>query len=323
MVDDPSTDRFIKWSDDGTSFYGLLRSFHSLDDSSNSPSSLQSRPVCKRAPRHLLQNRRQRLFRPSTQYVMSSTLSKLPSHTPPHRYGFHKVPHVRQGALKTDKQAQAWHYRNDNFRRGRADLLPFITRKGKGVGNVANAHLSNLALQPIKQPDTDGELELLSNNLNGSMQSNKNAEVARGSPKNIDMNQIITGLATIKRHQTLISDNLKELQTSNQALWQEAMEARERHRKHQDTINRILKFLASLFQGTSATPIRSNSMSGSDAGTPAPTVPRGRLMITDGKHADEENDDLLSTPKSSIRMEEVEDEQAPSEYWVAPSTIHH
>lgn len=276
MVDDPSTDRFIKWSDDGTSFYvfnpdqfakELLGTYYKTDASAS--------------------------------FVRQLNM-----------YGFHKVPHVRQGALKTDKQAQAWHYRNDNFRRGRPDLLPFITRKGKSVVNAGNANPSNLALQSIKQPDNDGDLELLSNNFNANIQSNTGAEITRGSPKNIDMNQIINGLATIKRHQTLISDNLKELQSSNQALWQEAMEARERHRKHQDTINRILKFLASLFQGTSSTPIRSNSMNGSDAGTPIPTVPRGRLLITDGKHADEENDDLVSTPKSSIRMEEVEDEQS-------------
>lgn len=251
------------------------------------------------------------------------------------RYGFHKVPHVRQGALKSDKQAQAWHYRNPNFRRGRADLLPYITRKGKAVGGAAsntNGNVNNLALQPIKQPDMENDLELLSGPLENSNSSNtvsdaltktssgnnSNSELAKGSPKNIDMSQIINGLATIKRHQTLISDNLKELQSSNQALWQEAMEARERHRKHQETINRILKFLASLFQGSGTTPIRSASMStaksSTDLGTPI--HPRARLMIKDVQDRDDDHEDNASTPRSSVRMEEIElldDEIPPSE----------
>ncbi|KIM31647.1 hypothetical protein M408DRAFT_64444 [Serendipita vermifera MAFF 305830] len=243
MVDDPATDRFIKWADDGNSFYvfnpdqfakELLGTYYKTDASAS--------------------------------FVRQLNM-----------YGFHKVPHVRQGALKSDKQAQAWHYRNPNFRRGRPDLLPYITRKGKAIGGA-------------------------------------------GSPKSIDMSQIINGLATIKRHQTLISDNLKELQSSNQALWQEAMEARERHRKHQETINRILKFLASLFQG-SATPIRSASLnsgksSSSDAG---PTVvPRPRLMIKDVQDREEDHEDTASTPRSSVRMEEIEllDDDIP------PSVFH-
>ncbi|KAG8836361.1 stress-responsive transcription factor hsf1 [Serendipita sp. 399] len=294
MVDDPATDKYIKWSDDGTSFYvfnpdqfakEILGTYYKTDASAS--------------------------------FVRQLNM-----------YGFHKVPHVRQGALKTDKQAQAWHYRNENFLRGRPDLLPFIARKGKPVGAAnANAnHSRNLALQPIKQADLDDELRLLATPMSSDFSTlsqlgagagaagGAGGEVAKGSPKNIDMTQIINGLATIKRHQTLISDNLKELQSSNQALWQEAMEARERHRKHQDTINRILKFLASLFQGTATAPIRTSSMgsTSSDVGTPGPIIPRQRLMIEDVADRDDDNDDAPSTPRSSVRMEEVDDQDSPS-----------
>lgn len=185
-----------------------------------------------------------------------------------------------------------------------------------GVG--AGSHAQTLALQSIK-PDLESDLELLTgpleNNNDGTSDSlsRTGGELAKGSPKNIDMSQIINGLATIKRHQTLISDNLKELQGSNQALWQEAMEARERHRKHQETINRILKFLASLFQGSATTPIRSASMS--DAQSPSdatgPVHGRARLMIKGVTDAEEDNDDVTSTPRSSVRMEEVHDDETP------------
>ena len=194
------------------------------------------------------------------------------------------------------------------------------------MGGAAAVNANNLALQQIKQPDLDNDLELLSGPLENGNSSNtsdalakpssSSSEVAKGSPKNIDMSQIINGLATIKRHQTLISDNLKELQSSNQALWQEAMEARERHRKHQETINRILKFLASLFQGSVATPVRSTSMNNGKSSNDAvvPAHRRARLMIKDVPEKDEENEDNASTPRSSVRMEEIEflDDDIPS-----------
>lgn len=201
-------------------------------------------------------------------------------------------------------------------------MLPYITRKGKTANAGAASHQpQSLALQPIKQ-DIDNDLELLSSPLeNGnsnivsdSLSRSGHGEVAKGSPKNIDMSQIINGLATIKRHQTLISDNLKELQSSNQALWQEAMEARERHQKHQETINRILKFLASLFQGSAVTPIRSASM-GSGQSPNDTTGPvhhrRAMLMIKDVPDGEGDNDDVSSTPRSSVRMEEVHDDEIP------------
>jgi hypothetical protein len=216
------------------------------------------------------------------------------------------VPHVRQGALKSDKQAQAWHYQNPKFKRGRPDLLPFIARKGKPIGSSANNQQHNLALQPIKQADLENEIDLLSGPINDDMTINTSggAEVAKGSPQNLDMIQIINGLATIKRHQTLISDNLKELQGSNQALWQEAMEARERHRKHQETINRILKFLASLFQGASNSPVRSAGTAPRKDGT-VPVLPRPILMIKGAPEHEEDKDSSATSPKST-RMEEVD-----------------
>lgn len=228
---------------------------------------------------------------------------------PMNRYGFHKVPHVRQGALKSDKQAQAWHYQNPNFKRGRPDLLPFISRKGKPVG-AGSHHHGNLALQPIKQADIENDIELLTgpiNDDNSALTTMEGGQVAKGSSKNIDMSQIINGLATIKRHQILISDNLKELQGSNQALWQEAMEARERHRKHQETINRILKFLATLFQGSTNNPVRAG-MAGSKG---KDGIPRPRLMITGGNEKGEDKDSSVVSPKST-RMEEIVDEDGQS-----------
>lgn len=63
----------------------------------------------------------------------------------------------------------------------------------------------------------------------------------------LDLTAISNGINAIRKTQQTITDDLKQLQTANAALWQEASAARERHRKHQKTINRILQFLATMF----------------------------------------------------------------------------
>ncbi|KAI8326886.1 HSF-type DNA-binding-domain-containing protein [Blakeslea trispora] len=63
----------------------------------------------------------------------------------------------------------------------------------------------------------------------------------------VDMHQILDEIAAIKKHQTSISKELKLVQTDNQILWRENLASRERHHRHQETIDKILRFLASVF----------------------------------------------------------------------------
>ncbi|KAF7721890.1 stress-responsive transcription factor hsf1 [Apophysomyces ossiformis] len=63
----------------------------------------------------------------------------------------------------------------------------------------------------------------------------------------IDLQHILDELSAIKKHQMSISNQLKTIQRDNQVLWQETVSARERHQRHQDTIDKILRFLASVF----------------------------------------------------------------------------
>ena len=137
-----------------------------------------------------------------------------------------------------------------------------------------------------------------------------NGEVAMTGKSNgqLDVQGIIGGLAAIKRHQAVISATLKEVQQSNSALWQEAMEARERHRKHQDTINRILKFLASLYQHPSGPPGSAAGVTGGAGKEGVGAIPRPRLMITDSARASKSTKQEDSTPMTSngVRLEEIE-----------------
>ncbi|KZT44008.1 hypothetical protein SISSUDRAFT_977192 [Sistotremastrum suecicum HHB10207 ss-3] len=205
MVDDPSTDSLIKWSDNGDSFLVLDH---------------------ERFAHEVLG----RWFKHKN---FSSFVRQL------NMYGFHKIPHLQQGVLRNDSDTEVWNFENANFTRGQPDLLCLIQRKKQ---------MPNLNV-----------------NAGGTV---------------VDVNSIINGIAAIKRHQTAISADLKNLQQSNQHLWQEALYARERHQKHQDTINRILKFLAGVF-GTSA-PTSNKDDRESPRSVSVVPVRKARLMIEDG-----------------------------------------
>ncbi|GAA5831959.1 hypothetical protein JCM11251_002763 [Rhodosporidiobolus azoricus] len=127
-------------------------------------------------------------------------------------YGFHKVPHLQQGVLKkdTNEETDLLEFSNPNFARAQPDLLCLIRRqKAKPGGEGAAA----------------GE--------NGAL----------------DIPSLLTDLAAIRKHQTAISADLKDLQERNNALWQEAIASREKHKKQEETINKILRFLAGVFGG--------------------------------------------------------------------------
>ena len=88
-----------------------------------------------------------------------------------------------------------------------------------------------------------------------------------GTDGTLDLSSLITDLAAIRKHQTAISADLKELQARNHALWQEAVQSREKHKKQEETINKILRFLAGVFGGH----VLDQSQQQQDRGAAAPS----------------------------------------------------
>lgn len=70
----------------------------------------------------------------------------------------------------------------------------------------------------------------------------------------IDLQHILDEIQSIKKHQMNISNQLQSIQRDNQVLWQETVQARERHLRHQETIDKILRFLASVFSNSDKRP---------------------------------------------------------------------
>lgn len=197
-------------------------------------------------------------------------------------YGFHKIPHLQQGVLKSDTDTEFWNFAHANFRRGQPDLLCLIQRK-KQMATAGDEGMGDGSAVGLLPGPAGAGGATTTGSASGSNPVLSNGQV-------LDINSIVNGIAVIKRHQTTISAELNELKRSNQMLWQDAIAARAKHQKQQDTINRIVKFLAGVF-GNHAT--ASSPVSPSSPVTPekddlqssmAPLVKRKmRLMIEDAK----------------------------------------
>ncbi|KAF9792162.1 hypothetical protein BJ322DRAFT_18106 [Thelephora terrestris] len=181
-------------------------------------------------------------------------------------YGFHKVQHLQQGVLKGDSEIETHQFEHPNFRRDNPDMLCLIQRKKQPDAVVPEDHRLPSPLPVFPQSN---QQQILQNLPSGQV---------------LDVNSLLNGISAIKRHQQAISSELNELKKGNEHLWKEAMASRERHKKHQDTINRILKFLAGVFGNAAASPVHK-----SDDGDPQIDVhvprKRQRLMIADGSRS--------------------------------------
>ncbi|KAI8999921.1 hypothetical protein DFJ74DRAFT_697403 [Hyaloraphidium curvatum] len=125
-------------------------------------------------------------------------------------YGFHKVPHLQAGALLPPQEAElATEFAHPHFLRDQPELLSLVTRKkGKEEDNPQ-------ALSP-------------------------------GS--SLELSTLIQEMAGIKRHQFAIQNDLQTMQKANQEMWAETESLRAQYQKQQELIEKIIQFLASVFQ---------------------------------------------------------------------------
>ncbi|KAH9945799.1 uncharacterized protein BXZ73DRAFT_37461 [Epithele typhae] len=181
-------------------------------------------------------------------------------------YGFRKISALQQGLVRSNDESEHIQFAHPYFHRGQPDLLGLIQRKR------APAHAAHA--------ESKGTLGLLSASVPES-------KISPGEV--VDMRSIVEGISAIRRQQQSISNDLNALKQSNDALWKEAIAARERHAKHEDTINRILKFLAGLVGRTvQHGPEHPSS-------TKNTNVPPKRLLIGDGRQTHGEESDYFGS----------------------------
>ncbi|KAF9974854.1 stress-responsive transcription factor hsf1 [Actinomortierella ambigua] len=115
----------------------------------------------------------------------------------------------------------------------------------------------------------------------------------------MDLGHILAEVAAIKKHQVAISADLRNIERDHQSLWQESIAARERHQRQQETIDKILRFLASVFSGDKKRAIVPNK--------------KPRLTITEGHIGDTgDSSDLADSVPLHLSSEAEEEEIIPA-----------
>ncbi|KAJ1759765.1 Heat shock transcription factor, partial [Coemansia sp. RSA 1824] len=235
MVDDRASDDLIRWTSDGNSFVVLRHEDFAKE-------------VLPRFFKHS---------------NFSSFVRQL------NMYGFHKVPHLQQGGLMADGPgAESWEFNNENFQRGQPDLLHFIRRKKGSRDSGAGTEGTDAAAADDEELESADEGDVADVGAEGVSRARASSAAARGVEANgakargaetggakarasrtppVNLAKILKEIQVIRDHQLTISSDIKRLQDENQSMWMQASATEERYNKHQQTIDKILRFLATVF----------------------------------------------------------------------------
>lgn len=122
-------------------------------------------------------------------------------------YDFHKVPHLQQGVLLT-------------------------------CNNNPNVEIWEFS-SPNFQRSRPDLLILVTRKRNRDRQE--------GNADPVNLSALVKEITAIKKHQTNITADLRNLHRDNEIIWHETLAAREKHQKHQQVISKILQFLTAVF----------------------------------------------------------------------------
>ncbi|EDO17740.1 hypothetical protein Kpol_1033p46 [Vanderwaltozyma polyspora DSM 70294] len=162
-------------------------------------------------------------------------------------YGWHKVQDIRSGSIQNSVEDK-WQFENENFIKGREDLLENIVRQksqtsqGQGLANGPHGtrNIQDTINSIASSLNFNSNLLLTGNDSNNGDKTNTNG------PTSVNVAALLGELEQLKYNQVAISKDLLRVSKDNEMLWKENMLARERHRNQQDALEKILRFLASL-----------------------------------------------------------------------------
>ncbi|CAD6505798.1 BgTH12-01285 [Blumeria graminis f. sp. triticale] len=161
-------------------------------------------------------------------------------------YGFHKRVGLSDNSMKASerKNKSPSEYYNPYFKRGHQNLLWLINKPKSGNAKNKKKSKDPETLHVESDDDKDVE-EIFGNSTQNSRALSTGPE--SNSLQRRDVNVIHTQLAEIQLQQTAITNAIQRLRKDHNTLYQQSMAFQSLHDRHENSINAILSFLATVY----------------------------------------------------------------------------
>lgn len=182
-------------------------------------------------------------------------------------YGFHKKVGLSDNSMRASerKNKSPSEYSNPYFRRGHPDLL-WLIQKPKNMGGPAPKRKGKSETDPIDD-DVDEYVDDVANTSENRVRA-RPGQLTLGT-ESLTQEQLQTvqrELTAIRHQQSQISRVMQQLRREHEQLYGQAATFQDQHNRHENSINAILTFLATVYnrslQGHDTMPNISNLFSG-------------------------------------------------------------
>lgn len=162
-------------------------------------------------------------------------------------YGFHKRVGLSDNSMKASerKNKSPSEYYNPYFKRGHPNLLWLINKPKGGGGKKKDRRVKSEAQLDIESDDEKDIEEVYGNDVQASRALSAVPEVGplQGRQVAVLQNQ----LAEIQKQQGNITNAIQRLRKDHNQLYQQSMAFQTLHDRHENSINAILTFLATVY----------------------------------------------------------------------------
>ncbi|RKF71374.1 putative heat shock transcription factor [Golovinomyces cichoracearum] len=160
-------------------------------------------------------------------------------------YGFHKRVGLSDNSMKASerKNKSPSEYYNPYFKRGHQNLLWLIT-KPRGGNSKNKKKIKEIESFQIDSDDDKDVEEIFGNSIQSSRALSVGPE---SSLQRRDVSILHNQLAEIQQQQTIISNAIQRLRKDHNTLYQQSVAFQSLHDRHDNSINAILTFLATVY----------------------------------------------------------------------------
>ncbi|KAI5284530.1 stress-responsive transcription factor hsf1, partial [Ascosphaera atra] len=166
-------------------------------------------------------------------------------------YGFHKKVRLSDNSMRAHerKNKSPSEYANPYFKRGRPDLL-WLIQKPKGSQSSKSGSKSGGRMKSEDREDVDHD-EVGDDAISAEGRSRFRGQLALGGTEGVlaqeQLSNVYRELQTIRQQQQIISNTINKIRREHDQLYSQAATFQEQHTRHENSINAILTFLATVY----------------------------------------------------------------------------